>query len=62
MASQACYKTTRPRPNKKRFWPDQTKYKSYFFNTDLLRYHYYEKDYIDDSTTDNTTWHMKIYV
>ena len=32
-----------------------------FSKVDLLRYYNYEKDYIDDSTTDNTTCLMRIY-
>ena len=35
---------------------------SFFLNTDLLGYYNYEKNYIDDSTTDNTTCLMRIYI
>ena len=35
---------------------------SFFFNDDLLGCYNYEKVYIDDSATDNTTWLMRIYV
>ena len=33
----------------------------FFYNADLLGHYIYEKHYIDDSTTDNTTGFMKIY-
>ena len=34
---------------------------SFFFVGDLFRYYNYEKDYKDDSITDNTTCLMRIY-